>query len=315
MLLGTMMIFAASQSSAQTQLLHYWHFNNTLPATGAGGIHFGTSPMNSDFSRTSVSASGYLRYVKHPLCVKDTGYWDNNVGDTINERMSFGGCCPSPTATTANCSIRTRNPSDSMMFLWYIPTTNHKNIKIAFETMASSTSSGQHRMNYEYSLDSGATYITSSLPRLYDSAGTAWGRVTLDLSAITAVNNNHKLMLRIKFSAPNTGSSGNNRYDNITVEGDSIAATPTGISEIKNQSSTFHLYPNPSKGVVTLSSKSSEPVSIAVISLLGQRVFATEGKENDEVTMDLSALHTGLYYIAVTGTESKKTEMLKLIKN
>jgi hypothetical protein len=216
-----LVLFSGNEIKSQTRLLHYWHFNNTLPTTGAGGTHFGTSAMNSDYTKPNIT-TGYLRFVKVPQCVKDTGYWDNLAGDSINQRVGYGSCCPVFGATVNNSAVRTRNPTDSMMFLWYIPTKNFKNIKLTWESEASSTTSGQHRMNYSYSLDSGATFITSSLPQLFDSAGTAWGKITLNLSNISTVNNTNKLMLRILFSAPNTGSSGNIRYDNITVEGDSL---------------------------------------------------------------------------------------------
>jgi hypothetical protein len=49
--------------NAQTKLLHFWHFNNTLPLGGSGGVHFGTNKMNSDYTKPSVT-TGYLRSIK-----------------------------------------------------------------------------------------------------------------------------------------------------------------------------------------------------------------------------------------------------------
>ncbi len=314
-LLCACMLFSYVGSKAQNnKLLHYWHFNNTLPTTGAGGTHFGTSKMNSDYSRPSVT-TGYLRFVKVAGCLADTGYWDNILGDSINQRVGYGACCPVFGATVSNSGVRTRNPTDSMQFLWYIPTKNFKNIKLTWESMASSTATGQHRMNYKYSLDSGATWITTSWPKLFDSAGLAWGKIVLNLNTITTINNLNKLMLRINFSVPNTGTSGNNRFDNITVEGDSIVAIPNGITEYKNNSLGCELYPNPSSDNVTLVSASKEPINVSFLNVLGQVVYVCERKENDQSPINVSGLSNGLYYVNITEQNSKKTQSLKFVKN
>ncbi len=293
------------------KLLHYWHFNNTLPVTGAGGTHFGTNAMNADYTRW-VSKAG-MRYTKVPNCVKDTGYWDNNLGDTINQRVAYGGCCPAYTATTNNSSIRCRNPSDSMQFLWYIPTKNFKNIVIKYESMASSTASGQHRQNYDYSLDSGVTYITTGLPKLFDSAGTAWGKIIVNLSTITSLNNNNKLIFRIRFGAPNTGASGNNRFDNITVEGDSIIST-AGINEITSSSNGYKLYPNPGSDNIYINSTTDGVKNVFITNVMGQTVIETE-REGKEFPMDISHLNSGIYFVRISEENELKGTTLKFVKN
>lgn len=311
-ILGALMFFFYTENKAQTKLLHYWHFNNTLPLTGGGGTHFGTSPLSSDYTRNGIT-HGALRYVKVPGCVKDTGYWDNNLGDSINQRIGYGGCCPAFTATTNNSSIRTRNPSDSMEFLWYIPTTNFKNIKINYETEASSTASGQHRQNFDYSLDSGATYINTGLPVLFDSAGTSWSKVTLNLSGMANINNSHKLIFRIRYSAPNTGGSGNNRYDNITVEGDSIVTL--GVTEFNDPLAGYNLYPNPSDNNITIVSPSKEKETVLIKNIMGQIVSASEKSIEKNVPIDVSGLNKGIYYVTITEVNSKNTRTLKFVKN
>lgn len=298
--------------NAQTKLIHYWHFNNTQPLSGAGGVHFGTNKMNSDYTRPGVT-TGYLRYVKVPNCVKDTGYWDNGgLADTTNQRPGFGGCCPAITAATNNSYVRTRNPSDSMQFLWYIPTKNFKNIVLKWGSQASSTTSGQHRQIFDYSLDSGATFITTGLPKLFDSAGVAWGKITLNLSAISSVNNSNKLMLRIKFGAPNTGTSGNNRFDNITVEGDSIVALTTGIERyIKDKG--YYIYPNPANEIIQLISPLSGNKTVNIKSINGQVVFRKEVSDGEPI--DIARIKAGVYLIWVTETETNETHCLRFIKN
>ena len=205
-------LFWNDQIKAQSKkLIHYWHFNNTAP-----GVHLGAIP--SDYS---ALGNATIIYQPIPGGGSDTAqaYIDNLAGDTLNQRNGYAGCCG-----VTNYGVRTRNPSDNMQFLWYIPTLKYQNIVIKYETQSSSTGSGQHRQVFSYSLDSAKTFSTAGLPIAFDSAGLKWGEVILDLSSISNVNNSDKFVLKITFAAPNTGTSGNNRFDNISVEGDTMIA-------------------------------------------------------------------------------------------
>ena len=205
-----------NETQAQTKkLIHYWHFNNTVT-----GAHLGEIP--ADYSTLSNASIIYKPIKVTGASDTTQAYIDNYKVvtadyDTINPRPGYGGCCGG-----TNYAVRTRNPGDYMQFLWYIPTKKYQNIVINYGTQSSSTASGQHRQVFSYSLDSALTFTTAGLPIAYDSAGLVFGRVRIDLSSIPAVNNNGKLVLKILFTAPNTGTSGNNRFDNITVEGDTI---------------------------------------------------------------------------------------------
>jgi len=314
LILILILAISSYEYKAQTKLLHYWHFNNTLPTSGAGGLHFGTGKMNSDYTRINFP-TGYLRFVKVASCLADTGYWDNLVGDSINQRPGYGSCCPVFGSTINNSAVRTRNPTDSMQFLWYIPTKNFNNIKLTWESQASSTSSGPHRLYYKYSLDSGSTWITTILPKLYDSAGLGWGKIILNLSAISSVNNNNRLMLSIKTGTPNTGTSGNIRYDNITVEGDSIISISTDILESQLSLNRYSLYPNPSNNNIVISSASNEPITIVITNLLNQIIYTEERKEGLYAPISIMHLKNGIYYVNITEQNSKKQYILKFVKN
>ncbi len=200
---------------AQTKkLIHYWHFNNT-----ASGVHLGAIP--ADYT-TLGNASIIYKPIPGGGIDTSQAYIDNlspDASDSLNQRPGYAGCCGG-----TNYAVRTRNPSDYMQFLWYIPTHKYQNIVIKYATESSSTGSGQHRQVFSYSLDSAANFITTGLPVAYDSAGLAFGLVTLNLSSLQDVNNNGKLVFRMLFTPPNTGTSGNNRFDNITVEGDTMIA-------------------------------------------------------------------------------------------
>jgi hypothetical protein len=294
-----------STSTAQKKLIHYWHFNNTLPVGGGGGVHMSKIP--ADYS-TLGHAFLWYRSIGAIKLARDTGYMDNLVGDTINQRAGYAGCC-----SGGNNAIRTRNPSDSMEFLWYIPTRKYQNIVITYETEASSTASGMHRQLFDYSLDSGATYTTASLPVTFDSSGTAWGKVKLDLTPITGINNTSKLVFRIRYTMPDTSQSGNNRFDNLTIEGDTVASV-AGIQEYAAQA-PFHcsLFPNPATDQLMIQSSATGPLSLTLYNACGQQLSESQ-VQGSEFPYSISSLPKGFYYIklrtASPGQPGRNDEVL-----
>jgi len=289
-------------NTSSSKLIHYWHFNNTLPADGSGDIHFGPHPIMADYSTIGKAA---LIYKKLQVVVSDTGYIDNLTGDVLNQRSGYGGCCG-----LVNNAVRTRNPSDSMQFLWYLPTTKYKNIVLKYDTQLSSINSGQREQVFSYSLDSASTFITSGLPVLSNFADTVWGIVTLDLRSITSVNDNRKFVFRICFSSQNTGNKGNNRFDNITLEGDSVSIA-NSIQEIRQNDYT--LYPNPADDCIRLIALSEGERIISIVNSTGSIVssYRMNGKE---MIIDTSRLSSGFYFIKIIEQDTRKGSILKFIK-
>jgi hypothetical protein len=290
-------------NTGSAKMIHYWHFNNTLPADGSGNISLGPQPLLADFSRLGNAA---IVYKALQGVVNDFGYMDNLIGDTINQRSGYSACCG-----TVNNAVRTRNPSDSMEFLWYIPTTRYQNIVIKYETELSSIKSGQHEQIFSYSLDSAATFINTGLPVFSNFADTTWGMVTLDLRSITAINNNRKFVFRINFSAPNTGTKGNNRFDNITVEGD-ISSDIDAIHEIN--SSDYALYPNPVKDHISLITTFDGEKTVSIYNSTGILVSSYNNLSGKEILINTSFLSQGLYFMKITETNKKNVSILKFIK-
>ncbi len=240
-----------------------------------------------------------------PGVVSDTGYIDNLIGDTINQRIGYGGCCGD-----VNNAVRTRNPSDSMEFLWYLPTTNYKDIVIKYETELSSVKSGQKEQIFSYSLDSGTSYKTTSMPIYSNFADTVWELVTLDLRSITGVNNNSKFVLKIDFSAPDTGSKGNNRFDNITVEGNSIVA----IHNIENNlSNHYTLYPNPADDNIRLTSVLDGNRNILIYNSAGDLV-STYTMAGKMLLISTANLKPGTYFMKISENSIDRISTLKFIR-
>ncbi len=293
---------ASIESHAQLKLIHYWHFNNTMPADGSGGISYGPNPIYTDYSSTSLR--GAVVYKPINSVSADTGTVDNCKGKSKNDRQGYGGCCGA-----IDNGLRTRNPSDNMEFLWYIPTGNYKNIVITYATESSSFKSGMHQQLYSYSLDSGKTFVTTGLPVLNFIPDTVWGKVVLNLQAMTSFNNNNKLVFRILYSGQNTGAKGNNRYDNITVEGDSLMVD--GVNNIEDQ--IFTLNPNPANESVQISASNETTKTVELYSSLGTIITKFQFSGNQYI-LNTSKLCPGFYYVNITNGYGTTNHKLKFIK-
>ncbi len=225
LLITTLVITTVTINSlnAQGTLIHYWHFNNytlgamhtypvdTIHSIAADYSIHDTSKARILYSEIPGTSSVYSTYI-------DTVVGD--VSDTVNVRMS----------TASGYALRARNPSDSMQLLFYIPTVHYNNILLTYGSQSSSTSHGQLHQNFDYSVDSGLTWRTSGLSITSDSAWLIFHRTSISFTTDTMVNNNSKLVFRIKFTGNTSGTSGNNRFDNITVDGDSIIAPHISIT-------------------------------------------------------------------------------------
>jgi hypothetical protein len=148
------------------------------------------------------------------------------------------------------------------------------------------------------------------LPVLSNFADTVWGIVTLDLRSITSVNDNRKFVFRICFSSQNTGNKGNNRFDNITLEGDSVSIA-NSIQEIRQNDYT--LYPNPADDCIRLIALSEGERIISIVNSTGSIVssYRMNGKE---MIIDTSRLSSGFYFIKIIEQDTRKGSILKFIK-
>lgn len=176
-------------------LMHYWNFNSsdtsktTTPTTsivtGAG--------LSFDFATVATV----------------TGYYDT-VTSTATQNARNGDA--------AGLSLRVRNPVNSMTIK--APTTGYQNISVSYAV--DRTSKGAATNAVYYSVDGGVNFINSGITasNYAPSLDPSYTLEKFDLSTIPAVNNNPNFQFKIVFSnAPAPGTSGNNRFDNLTVDG------------------------------------------------------------------------------------------------
>ncbi|MBM3907250.1 MAG: hypothetical protein FJ363_04120 [Gemmatimonadetes bacterium] len=174
----------------KSELIHYWHFNN-LPA--------GT--LTSVAVDVTKRAPAEITYPGTGL-----GYMDNvDPGTDINARNNLA----------AGLGLRPRNPANTRALIIAAPTTGYKSIVVTWAAQRSS--SGAQQEEFSYSVDGGTTWVPVGGPI---AIAEAWEQKSVNLSAITAVENKANMRFRILFTGTGSdGASGNNRLDNITIEG------------------------------------------------------------------------------------------------
>jgi hypothetical protein len=142
-----------------------------------------------------------------------------------NVLFSFGG-------TTANARLGdaagqsvtlqggTSLANNGRNLTFTVSTVGFSDIIVSFAAQATST--GFNNNQLEYSSDGGATFVSFGP----FGPGVSFSTLTFDLSAITALNNNSNVVLQIIFDGASS-STGNNRLDNLVVEGTAnMAAVP-----------------------------------------------------------------------------------------
>ncbi|MES2559668.1 MAG: immunoglobulin-like domain-containing protein, partial [Bacteroidota bacterium] len=79
----------------------------------------------------------------------------------------------------------------------------------------------------------------------------------------------------------------------------------TGISELSSNSS-LSIYPNPSKGLFTITNKTNSNISaVQVMDAVGKTVY-TKPAQSAEVTVDLTTVNKGLYFVIIKDESGKE---------
>jgi hypothetical protein len=140
------------------------------------------------------------------------------AGTTNNARLGQ----PAGQALSLQGGTGTANNGRHITF--NVSTLGFSNILVSFASQGTST--GFNSNQFQYSLD-GITFVDFGLPY---APATTFGAVpfVFSLVAVAALNNNPNAAFRILFNGATT-STGNNRIDNIVVEGS--AAAPESVPE------------------------------------------------------------------------------------
>jgi hypothetical protein len=88
-----------------------------------------------------------------------------------------------------------------------------------------------------------------------------------------------------------------------------------GLSLIDNSLNEIHLFPNPAENMVTINNVYSD-TNISVYDILGKhyRLNKINSLENNSISINISPLDTGIYFIRIQDINSGQLKILRLIK-
>jgi hypothetical protein len=174
------------KAAKKDELIHYWNFNAT------------NNLLHPTYTLITAKLEPMILSGVSSEITFDTGQ-----GFTATNAR-FGN--------EAGTHLRVNHPLGVSLTL-DIPTTGFSKIKVNYETRRSGQGAGKQII--EYSVN-GTQFIKFSEVTVEDKDPSL---ILLDLSSIENTNNNPNLKLRITFEQSGGGIEGNNRFDNITVEG------------------------------------------------------------------------------------------------
>ena len=80
----------------------------------------------------------------------------------------------------------------------------------------------------------------------------------------------------------------------------------TNVAEVS--ASSVHFYPNPTNGILNI--EGNGEMTISVINVLGQKMLETTA--NDNTTIDLSGLESGVYMVRIETENGTMTEKVNV---
>lgn len=118
--------------------------------------------------------------------------------------------------TPAGRALRVRNPSDTRQLMITAPATGYRDVELSFATTR--TSAGATEQLVEWTVDPAAEQWSPLAPTY--PVGQQFEVRSFSLQGSTAAYDNPHLTFRITFQGPAaSGSSGNDRFDNIAIHG------------------------------------------------------------------------------------------------
>lgn len=282
----------AGTAGSGRDLVHYWHFND-LPPDTLGVIFADSSAVGGSLAFLMYQGEG-------------NGYMDRVEGTTLNAWQGI----------EAGFGLRVRNPSDGRTLLIQAPAMGYKQLVLSYAVHR--TTNGAREQQVQYSADGGRTW--NHLGYSF-GIGTEYTLRRFDLSAIPQVNDNPGLQFRILFLGDETtGDAGNNRFDNIRLDG--VLIDPTNVQTLQEEVVfALHNAPNPFRNQTTISfylPQGEEVVGLSVIDASGRVVTdmnrSFEGPGQHHLPFDASFLDAGVYWVRLVSSKSVITHPMMVVK-
>ena len=277
-------------NGAEQKIIHYFHFN-TIDNNLSDGIY-------SDYSVVSSASIQYLG--------TGTGYMDDVDGTIQNTKMD----------APAGKALRVRNPSNTKSLVFDIPTEGFKDIVFSYAVCR--TKNGATKQSLYFNTtddDSGWTLFSSGIP-----VNENFETKTFDFSKIEEANDNKFFKVRLTFDENSSGTSGNNRLDNVTVIGTTIfsedSIPPVMIKPIQNEFSMLKIYPNPihDKAIIVISLPARSHIKMRIYDMHGRLVATPVNEIKNEGINNLvwktEGTPTGIYICRVNVGNAQKIRKL-----
>lgn len=206
---------------------------------------------------------------------------------------NFRAFCANPNSTTDQNNL---NDSAAVSFI--------SNASPTFATLHINTDSYGGETSWKIRDANGATYLTS--PGYASISGGE--QITESLCLYDSC---FTLVLKDSYGDGFCCTYGNGSMYLVNNFGDTIAQTTTfnsdsimfpfcisttGITDLSPND--FNIFPNPTKGVVTINSNSNNLFDVNVYNILGKLIY-TKNDNNKSTTIDLSSINKGIYIVSI----------------
>jgi hypothetical protein len=179
-----------------------------------------------------------------------------------------------------------------------LPTSGFQNPILKYAVTRTNNGATQQAVYYRTS-DGGSWIFINDI-----EVSEVWQPVVIDFSEIPQSNNNPHFEVRILFTDENAaGASGNNRFDNLQLEGFS-----TSVRISNPEDASVSLFPNPAGKTVHLTSDFAIE-SITVIDINGRIVIKKHPAFN-ALEINTSSLSAGVYLVKINTGSSILTRKL-----
>ena len=188
------------------ELVHYWHFNDE-EITEDGEVF-------TDYTVNGL-APGFITYPGDGGAMDFRSHREGDEVSNYNLRMNQ--------QEDDGSVLRLRNPSVNREVHIAIPTSGYKDLILTYATTR--TENGNQSQQLQVSADGGANWTDVQDPYYVNSLreGEGWSERRIVLSGISEINDNPNTMFRILFIGEgNDNPSGNNRLDNVSLDGVAI---------------------------------------------------------------------------------------------
>ncbi len=202
----------AACGASDAALIAYWDQNSNEPSPGVFGF------VPSDFPQAADQGAGQLSIADFDATLKVDGTYDfieSFSGNALNAQPGvLSGGSLSPENSTNN----------GMSILLSVSTVGFEDITVSWAQRGTGT--GYNSRAFSYSTD-GVTFTPFDTD--LGALTSTWVLESYDLSSIASVENASSVTFKITLDGA-TSSSGNNRFDNITIEGTPLIPEPASLA-------------------------------------------------------------------------------------